>query len=96
MDRQFYIFRGIDYASAEKMREQLLASHRDYVRRDAGVKMLHGGPLYDSQEKVVGTCLIVEANSRQDVDTWLAGEPFFKTGLFAMVSVERWGWSYGR
>lgn len=96
MSKHFFVFRGIDHASAENLREQLLASHREYVRRESAVRMIHGGPLYDPQEKTIGTCLIVEAESGSDVDVWLANEPFFSAGLFAIASIDRWGWSYGR
>jgi uncharacterized protein YciI len=96
LDKQFFVFRGIDHAGAGRIRAQLLDVHRDYVRRDAAVRMLHGGPLYDLQEQTIGSCLILEAGAKAEVDAWLASEPFFSAGLFAIVSVERWGWSYGR
>ncbi|WP_042304806.1 YciI family protein [Paraburkholderia terrae] len=96
LDKQFFVFRGIDHASVGRIREKLLDSHRAYVRREADVKMLHGGPLYDAHECSIGTCLILEANSESEVRAWISSEPFFNAGLFAIVSIERWGWTYGR
>ncbi|MFM0527362.1 MULTISPECIES: YciI family protein [Paraburkholderia] len=96
LDKQFFVFRGIDHASVGRIREQLLDSHRAYVRGEADVKMLHGGPLYDAHGCSIGTCLILEANSESEVRAWLSSEPFFNAGLFAIVSIDRWGWTYGR
>ncbi len=78
------------------MRDVLIDAHREYVRRPAPVTMVHGGPLYDAEDRVIGTCLILEAGSKPQVDAWLGDEPFYRAGLFAIASLERWGWSYGR
>jgi len=96
LEKKYFIFRGIDYAGSKWMREQLLPEHRIYVRKSGAVKMVHGGPLYDEAEEPIGSCLILEADSPADVGKWLSAEPFFNAGLFAIVSVDRWGWTYGR
>nr|WP_277990467.1 YciI family protein [Pandoraea sp. LA3] len=96
VERQYFVFRGIDHASLEKLREQQLAAHREYVRRADAVRMRHGGPLLDDAGRVIGTCLVLEADARPQIDAWLTNEPFFRAGLFAIVSIEQWGWTYGR
>lgn len=96
MDKKYFVFRGIDRADSQWMREQLLSEHRTYVRSANAVRMLHGGPLCDDTGQPVGSCLILEADSSAKVRTWLSAEPFFKSGLFANSSVEQWGWTYGR
>jgi Uncharacterized protein conserved in bacteria len=92
----FFVFRGIDHDGLNRIRDTLLESHREYVRQEASVKMIYGGPLYDAQDQTIGSCLILEADSKQDVEAWLSAEPFYNAGLFAMASIDRWGWSYGR
>ena len=96
LEKKYFVFRGIDHADSLWMREQFLEQHRAYVRRPGPVKLVHGGPLYDDAGQPVGSCLIVEADSRTDAEAWLSTEPFFKSGLFAITSTERWGWTYGR
>jgi uncharacterized protein YciI len=96
LEKKYFIFRGIDYAASKRMREQLFPEHRTYVRQSGAVKMVHGGPLYDEAEQSIGSCLILEADSSADVAKWLSAEPFFNAGLFAITSVDRWGWTYGR
>jgi uncharacterized protein len=58
--------------------------------------MIHGGPLIDPQGRTIGSCLIVEADSKADVERWIASEPFTRAGLFATSTIEQWGWTYGR
>jgi uncharacterized protein len=96
LEKQFYVFRGIDHVGSQEIRERWLAEHKVYMRTPAKVKLLHGGPLYNADEMVIGSCLIVEADSKSDVESWLSDEPFCRNGLFATRSVDRWGWSYGR
>jgi len=96
MDKSYFVFRGIDHAESQRMRDALLDSHREYVRRFASVTMIHGGALYDAEDRIIGSCLILEADSESDAHAWLDAEPFYRAGLFAIASLERWGWSYGR
>ena len=96
MDKKYYVFRGIDHANSLLIREQFLEEHRAYVRQPHPVKLIHGGPLYDDAGQPVGSCLIIEADSRTEAQAWLSAEPFSKSGLFAITSIERWGWTYGR
>jgi uncharacterized protein len=96
LEKRYFIFRGIDSVGWKWMREQLLPEHRAYVRKSGAVKMVHGGPLYDEAEQCIGSCLVLEAESSEDVGKWLSAEPLFNAGLFAITSVDRWGWTYGR
>jgi uncharacterized protein len=96
LNKMYFVFRGIDHAGSQWMREQLLPAHRAYVREVATVRMIHGGPLYDDKQQPIGSCLILEADSLADVGKWLRAEPFSDAGLFAITSVEHWGWTYGR
>jgi uncharacterized protein len=96
VERRFFVFRGLDHIGVAVLRERLLDQHRAYVRGDASVRMLHGGPLYDAAEHTIGSCLILEANSRADVEAWINSEPFTAAGIFAETTIEHWGWTYGR
>lgn len=93
---EYFVFRGIDRLGARELRESLTASHRTFVRQPAQVTMLHGGPLYGLEGETIGTCLILQAASRSAVEAWIGACPFYQAGLFATVSLERWGWTYGR
>ena len=96
MGKQYFLFRGIDCEQSVSIREQTTTQQRAYVREAPDVKMIHGGLIYDGVDSVLGTCLILEAVSVGVVEDWLCASPFFKAGLFAQTSLERWAWTYGR
>jgi hypothetical protein len=93
---KYFIFRGIDGAEKNEIRERLIEQHRAYVRTEGAVKMLHGGPLYGPDDSVVGTSLILQADSFSTVKQWIKDEPFNAAGLFAEASIDQWGWTFGR
>ena len=96
MDKQYFLFRGIDGEQSVSIRDRTTAQQRAYVQEAPDVKMIHGGLIYDGVDSVLGTCLILEAISVGAVEDWLRASPFFKAGLFAQTSIERWAWTYGR
>lgn len=96
MEKQFFLFRGIDGEQSVSIRERTTTQQRAYVQEAPDVKMIHGGLIYDGEDAVLGTCLILEAASVAVVEDWLRASPFFIAGLFEQTSIERWGWTYGR
>lgn len=67
-------------------REAHLAYARDWTDR-----MLVGGPLLsDDGETMQGSVLILDVESRAEVDRFVAEDPYGKAGLFESVSVRRY------
>lgn len=54
--------------------------------RDAGT-MLFGAALLDAEGKMIGSAMLVEFESRADVDAWLARDPYTTGGVWQEVSV---------
>jgi hypothetical protein len=42
-----------------------------------------------------GTLLVVEANSVEDVQAFLADDPYMQAGIFEQVVVRPWSWGLG-
>lgn len=54
------------------------------------------GPLLaDDNETMIGSMLIVEAESLADVEAMLPNDPYAKAGLFESVEVHPWIWALG-
>lgn len=54
------------------------------------------GPLLaDDNETMIGSMLIVEADSRADVEALLPNDPYAIAGLFDSVEVHPWIWALG-
>ena len=75
---QFLVL-GHDGADAKALERRLAArdSHLALgdTLREAG-RLLYAAAILDEKEKMVGSVLICEFNSRQDLDDWLKIEPY--------------------
>ena len=84
----YYIVHCIDKPNSS--RAELHKEHRAYLESQP-LKIFTGGPLMDdSGEKMIGSMLIFECDSREQIDAFLADEPFNKGGVFEQVNVHRW------
>lgn len=72
------------YGAPEEQLATLRAEHRDYL---AGLpELLVSGPASDSREAV----LVLRAESRSQVESLLAADPFVKAGFVAEHVVRDW------
>lgn len=54
--------------------------------RDAG-KMLYAVALLDDAEKMVGSMIVLEMDSREEVDAWLEKEPYVTGNVWEKIEV---------
>lgn len=52
-----------------------------------GGHVLVGGAILDEDDDMVGSVLIVEFESRADVDAWIADDPYVTGGVWEQVEV---------
>jgi uncharacterized protein len=86
-----YIRMCLDHPGANDLR----AKHRDARRAylDGGtVKIVQAGPLCagDANDAYIGTFMIIEANSREEVVAYHENDPFTKAGLFERSFIIRY------
>ncbi len=85
----------LDKPDSEKLRAANRPAHLDYVAA-AGDMVKLGGPLLsDDGAHMVGSLLIVEADSHDDVLAWAQLDPYARAGLFQSVEIRRWKWALG-
>lgn len=65
--------------------------------RDAHVAYLKGsgvvsqaGPLLDDDGQMTGSLVILDVADMAEAETWVAGDPYGKAGLFASVELIPW------
>jgi uncharacterized protein len=56
--------------------------------RDRG-RLSYAGALLDDGGQMIGSLVIVDVESRADVDTWLADEPYVKGDVWRDITVTR-------
>lgn len=67
-------------------RDEFRGPHRSYVRaNDASIRLV--GPLLDEAGNQCASFYLFEADSAQEVQDWLAAEPFVREGVYRDVIV---------
>ena len=82
-----YIIHCLDKPGALPLRLANHAAHRAYLAA-AAVKLVVAGPLVaDDNETMIGSCFLVEAESKQAAIDFNAGDPFAAAGVWETVQV---------
>ncbi|HVZ69264.1 MAG TPA: YciI family protein [Rhizomicrobium sp.] len=68
-------------------REKHLAYGRDSKE---GGRLRLGGPFLDTDGNMIGSFIILEADSLEAAERWAANDPYMKAGLFASSVVRPW------
>lgn len=76
-----------DKPGALQTRLDTRAEHLAYIEKTGIVKM--AGPFLE-EGQMVGSLVIVEADSLAAAQDWAAGDPYAKAGLFESASVSEW------
>ncbi|HEY9022596.1 MAG: YciI family protein [Paracoccaceae bacterium] len=64
------------------------AAHLDYVTQSGVVRQ--AGPLLNNDEEMIGSLLILDVEDRAAAESWAAGDPYAKAGLFQDVELIPW------
>ena len=75
----------LDKPGALEIRLANRPKHVDYLTANTE-KLLFAGPLLDG-EAMIGSLLVLDVADRAEMDTFLAGDPYAKAGLFQSVTV---------
>ncbi|MDQ2090346.1 YciI family protein [Marimonas arenosa] len=63
-------------------------AHVDYLR-SSGTTVFQAGPLIENGD-MAGSLVILDVTDLQEAETWAAGDPYAKAGLFASVELVEW------
>ena len=85
-----FVIHCLDHPGAYPRRLENYEAHRAYLAA-APVKLVLAGPLLDvTGETRIGSLLIVEAGSLQEVQAFSQGDPFRKLDVWASVQIHRY------
>jgi uncharacterized protein len=93
----YFVIYMLDRPDALDTRLGTRAAHRDYLRRaDSPVRLKVAGPLLGPDAKtMVGSLIVVDADSLATVEAFSANDPYRKAGLIDSVSITPWNWTTG-
>lgn len=64
-------------------------AHLAHIRSADGA-ISQAGPFLDAEGAMCGSLLIMEAESRAEVEAWAAADPYAAAGLFESVEIRPW------
>lgn len=93
----YFVYRCYDAPGVGEVRDRLRPSHREHLHSGAfGVEALAGGRLTsDDGTRVIGTMIVVRAESRAQVAQFMKADPYAQGGIFDRTEIERWDWGFG-
>jgi uncharacterized protein YciI len=87
---------GLDHPPhGMKKRDAVRTAHRAYVKNNAA-PIAFVGPMLDADGNQTGSLYIFEATDEQEIRDWLKDEPFFQTGVYERVIIQRFFLGYSR
>jgi uncharacterized protein YciI len=87
-----FAIHALDNQNALSLRLEHYAAHRAYVEsaEAGGIRVVLSGPLQsDDGEMMIGSLLIIEAESQAQAAAFTAGDPFTIQGVWSAVSIAR-------
>ncbi|MEM9575654.1 MAG: YciI family protein [Pseudomonadota bacterium] len=77
-----------DKPGALPVRQENRPAHVEYLKSSPAVQQ--AGPLLDDAGQMCGSLIILEVAEMADAESWVAGDPYGKAGLFASVELIPW------
>lgn len=91
-----FVVYALDKPGRQAARLEARPAHRARLREhDHPVAVRIGGPLLDDAGTMIGTMLIVEAQTKQQVEAFVAGDPYMAVDIYASVAIHPYNWGLG-
>lgn len=76
-----------DKPGAEDLRQRMRPAHKAYLA-EINDKIAFAGPLtHDDGKAMIGSLLVIDFDSREQAQAWLAKEPFTVASVYASTTV---------
>ena len=85
-----FVIHAIDRDGDGSLRLANREAHLGFLG-ESGDRVKLGGPmLSEDGSRMIGSMLVIEAESLQEARDWAAGDPYKKADLFASVDIRPW------
>ena len=85
-----YVLYCLDKSGHGQIRKDNRSAHLDYLKKFGDAIFAAGPLLDDAGTGMIGSLLVMDFSDRAAVDSFLAGDPYSRAGLFASVRVSPW------
>ena len=82
-----YALLCFDRPDSATLRDRHRAAHLEFLQKNAK-QIVFGGPLKNTPEGAsTGALIVLDCATRQDAEAFIAGDPFYKGGVYESVAV---------
>lgn len=85
-----FFIQTFDRPGAESKRAELRMEHLRYLDRTKGLLLACGAKLHESTGLPTGGVYLVDVETREEAEAYIAEDPFSKGDLFEKVQIEHW------
>lgn len=89
-----FLIETYDAPERAHVRQDRYAEHLDYLADHAGLLLACGAKLSDDGRHADGGIYLVDLETREEAEAFIAEDPFSRGGLFREVVVRRWRKAY--
>lgn len=79
----------VDRPNTASIREEHLKAHREHLTSQKKILVLAGATQNDEGTEAIGSCFVVNVNSRAEAKAFSDGDAFTKNGVFSSVTITR-------
>jgi uncharacterized protein YciI len=83
-----FVIIALDKPGAGDLRAATRPKHLDYLAATKQAKL--GGPFLDANGNMIGSLVVLEADTLQAAQDWAANDPYQKAGVFASSQTRPW------
>ncbi|MCH8683846.1 YciI family protein [Pedomonas mirosovicensis] len=84
-----FLIQGWDKPNSQDLRAATRPEHLRHVN-SGQVKVVIAGPMLTDDGQPIGSMLVVEAESRAEVEAFANADPYAKAGLFGRIDILVW------
>jgi len=89
-----YIIETFDKPGHQAVRQQHRATHLEYLDANKHLLLACGAKLQDDGTDAGGGLYVVDLDTREEAEAFIAADPFHQAGLFERVTITRWRKAY--
>ena len=89
-----FALRCTDKPNSVELRLANREAHLAYVK-ETGCVRIAGPFLAEDHDTMIGSLVVIEAETQAAAEAWAAGDPYGQAGLFESVEITPWKWVVG-
>ncbi len=89
-----YLIETFDKPDSLALRKTLRPAHLVFLEKHAQLLLACGAKLHDDGTDLGGGIYVLDVNTRQEAEAFIAEDPFFKGELFERIQITHWRKAY--